>query len=105
MLLGRYYLDRNNLAPAAQEMDMAISTAVPKRDSDQQSPRDLMLSANLYYWRSQVYRRKEDFVLATQDIETAMRFAQIAKNDTAVAYYQEQQTIINNHASMAHKRN
>lgn len=100
LLLGRYFLDRNNLAAALQEMDLAVSTAVPKQNAEQQAPRDLLFSASLHYWRSQVFRRKEEFDRANDDIRAAIQFAQVAKSDTAVAYYQQQQTIINNHAGM-----
>ncbi len=99
MLLGRY-LAKADLERAKEEMDIAINTAVPKQGPEQQAPHDLLFFANLYYWRSQVYGHKEDFIHANDDIQTAIQFAQIAKSDTAVTYYQKQQAIINNQAGM-----
>ncbi len=103
LLLGRYYLDRNELTAAEREMDVALQTAVPTRDPFTQAPHDLLRNAQLYYWRSQVYRRQENFAQAEQDIATAIQLAQVAQRDTTVTYYQEQQTIIHNHAHMLKK--
>ena len=95
MLVGRY-LAKGDLTQAKHEMDIAINTAVPKQDPEQQSPRDLLKDANLYYWRSQLLQRQNELALADQDINHAVHFAEMAKSETAVAYYKNEQQKINN---------
>ncbi len=102
MLMGRY-LAKNDLTRAKQEMDIAIDTAVPKQDVEQQAPNDLLFSANLYYWRSQVYSHQSDTAQAGEDIQTAVHLAEIAQQETAVAFYKEKQKQINSQQRVAQR--
>lgn len=102
MLVGRY-LAKTDLVSAKRELDLAIQMAVPKENPEQQSPKDLLLNAKFYYWRSQVYSHQNDIAQANEDIQTAVHLAEIAKQETAVAFYKEKQKQINSQQRVAQR--
>lgn len=90
-LLGQHYLDRDDPARAAAQFDQALDLAV------QQNGRipDGHL-AQLYYGRSQAYRRQRQYDLARRDIAAAIELA--ADDQQALSRYRNEQEVIENHA-------
>ena len=101
VLLGRYALERNQAMEAVNYFSQAIATAVPSRDPLSQPSHELLFYAQLYHWRSQAYRRQNQYGAAEQDIQQAVQFAQMANSQNAAAYYQNEQKVIQHHANQA----
>ncbi len=99
VLLGRYALERNQAAEAVNYFSQAIATAVPHRDPLSQPPHELLFYAQLYHWRSQAYRRQNQYSQAEQDIRQAVQFAEAAPSQNAAAYYQNEQKVIQHHTN------
>lgn len=99
LVLGRHALERNQLTEALNYFSQAIATAVPARDLYNQPPQELLFYAQLYHWRSQAYRRQNQYQQAEQDIRQAIQLAQAANNQQVAAYYQNEQKVIAHHTN------
>jgi tetratricopeptide (TPR) repeat protein len=91
-LLGRYYLDVNRSAEAAEAFTEALTAVSSAAEPDP------ALQAHLHHLRSQAYRRQQQYERAAQDIEQAIHQAQLVGDETAVAHYRDEQSLIAQHA-------
>ena len=92
-LLGKYYLDRNQLDAAVQALNDALGQKVVGAETAVTHHK-----AALYHLRSQAYRRQHQYETAYQDIQEAIILAQQIGDDKLVAFYRQERDIVENHA-------
>ena len=89
-LLGRYYLERNEGQTAVTHFSQALAAAKPNQS--------LLQQAQLHHQRSRAYRRLQQHDLAFQDMQQAIKLAEQANDQSAIAYYRDELKIIEDHA-------
>lgn len=92
-LLAKFYLDRNKLEEALDQLNQALALKV-----DGEVTAVTRHQSALYHLRSQTYRRQKKYDLAMQDIQQAITLAQKINDEKLAAHYREEQAIIQNHA-------
>ncbi len=106
-LMGRYFLDTGKGAQAVTHFSDAITlvlskaeaaVSIPNQNPDTLTPQQANQLAQLHYLRNQAYRRQQKFNTAYDDIQQAVRYAQIAGNQQAQVRYQEEIKVLENHA-------
>lgn len=106
-LMGRYSLDVGNSEPAAQYFSDAITSVLsnaevavahPNQNPDFLTQQQAVQLAQLHYLRNQAYRRQQKYDHAFDDIQQAIRYAQITGDQQAQARYKEEIKVLENHA-------
>lgn len=92
-LLGKYYLDRNQLDEAVQALNDALGLKIEGEETAVAQHK-----AALYHLRSQAHRRQSRYEAAYQDIQEAIILTQQVGDDKLVAYYRQERDIVENHA-------
>ncbi len=97
-ILGEYALERNHYQEALDHFSQAISTLSGALNKDKPQANQQHFLAELYYRRSLAYRRQNNFDLAYQDVQQAIDLSEAAGGDGRLQFYQQEQTIIQQHA-------
>ena len=92
-LLGKYYLDRNQPDEAFNQFNLALAQKVEGEETAVARDKSM-----LYHLRSQAYRRQRQYELAYQDIQRAITLAQQIGDERLAAHFQDEQSIVENHA-------
>lgn len=92
-LLGKYHLDRNQLDEAVQALNDALAVKIEGEETAVSRHQ-----AALYHLRSQAYRRQKQYQSAHQDIQQAIIQAQQVNDPRLLTEYQQERSIIENHA-------
>ena len=95
-MLGQYRLDIGKGQEALQHFDQAIGAIEAKTDV----PTNALFKAHLYQQRSLAHQRLQQPELARENAQKAFDLAQTTGNDKAIAHYQRELEMIENHPGL-----
>lgn len=90
-LVGQYQLNTEQYTSAGAHFDQALGL-LPKQ------PEQYRAQAQLFHLRSQVYRHQKQYERAYQDIQQAIKFAELTNDQQLLDFYQSELTVVETHA-------
>jgi len=90
-LIGKYHLDNGNGILAVDHLSQAIAV-LPAETAQGR------YGAQLYHWRSQAYRRQQQYDLAYQDLQRAISLAKSSNDERLATFYQSELAVLDHHA-------